>query len=116
MTMEAITPAYAPPEVFHRRPPTESGDVYSLAATLYALLSGRPPRWPETGTPNVADMFERLDDPIDRDPRRGRRVHGHLLAALASDADRPADGGPVPRPAERARRWAHRPPTGSRRW
>ena len=51
--MEAITPAYAPPEVFHRRPPTESGDVYSLAATLYALLSGHPPRWPETGTPDA---------------------------------------------------------------
>ena len=45
--MEAITPAYAPPEVFHRKPPTEFGDVYSLAATLYALLAGHPPRWPE---------------------------------------------------------------------
>jgi serine/threonine protein kinase len=29
-TLEAITPAYAPPEVFHRRPPTAAGDVYSL--------------------------------------------------------------------------------------
>ena len=46
-TLEAITPAYAPPEVFHRRPPTEAGDVYSLGATLYAVLCGRPPRWSE---------------------------------------------------------------------
>jgi serine/threonine protein kinase len=38
-----VTPAYAPPE-FGLRPATESGDVFSLAATLYALLAGRPPR------------------------------------------------------------------------
>ena len=36
------TPAYAPPE-FGMQPATESGDVFSLAATLYALLAGRPP-------------------------------------------------------------------------
>jgi serine/threonine protein kinase len=38
-----VTPAYAPPEAFDMQPATESGDVYSLAATLYALLAGRPP-------------------------------------------------------------------------
>jgi serine/threonine protein kinase len=38
-----VTPAYAPPE-FGMQPATESGDVFSLAATLYALLAGRPPR------------------------------------------------------------------------
>ena len=31
------------------QPATESGDVYSLAATLYALLAGHPPRWPTDG-------------------------------------------------------------------
>ncbi|HJY43356.1 MAG TPA: serine/threonine-protein kinase [Propionibacteriaceae bacterium] len=39
-----VTPAYAPPEAFGMQPATESGDVFSLAATLYALLAGRPPR------------------------------------------------------------------------
>ncbi|MGH8879629.1 MAG: serine/threonine-protein kinase, partial [Stackebrandtia sp.] len=33
----AMTPAYAPLETFHLRPSGEPGDVYSLAATLYAL-------------------------------------------------------------------------------
>jgi hypothetical protein len=90
-TLEAITPAYAPPEVFHRRPPTEAGDVYSLGATLYAVLCGRPPRWPETGTPNVVDMFERLDDPIDRIPGVDDEFMDTLLVALSSDpADRPS--------------------------
>jgi hypothetical protein len=39
-----ITPAYAPPEAFDMQPASEFGDVYSLAATLYALVAGRPPR------------------------------------------------------------------------
>jgi hypothetical protein len=37
------TSAYAPPEAFGTRPATEAGDVYSLAATLHALLAGRLP-------------------------------------------------------------------------
>jgi serine/threonine protein kinase len=90
-TLEAITPAYAPPEVFHRRPPTAAGDVYSLGATLYAVLSGRPPHWPENGTPNVLDVFERLEDPIDRIPGVDDEFMDALLAALAFDpADRPS--------------------------
>ena len=39
-----VSPAYAAPEALRRQPATEAGDVYSLAATLYALLAGRPPR------------------------------------------------------------------------
>ena len=34
---------YAPPEAFRMQPATESSDVFSLAATLYALLAGSPP-------------------------------------------------------------------------
>ena len=36
----AMTPAYAPLEVLRLQRPSESGDIYQLAATLYALLSG----------------------------------------------------------------------------
>ncbi len=90
-TLEAITPAYAPPEVFHRKPPTKAGDVYSLGATLYAMLSGRPPRWPDTGTPNIVAMFERLGEPIDRIPGVDDDFMDVLLAALASEPeDRPS--------------------------
>ena len=59
VTMEALTPAYAPPEMFHSHPATEFGDVYSLAATLYALLAGHPPRWPTDGhTPTLPELIE----------------------------------------------------------
>ncbi len=37
------SPAYAAPEVVAGRPPTPSSDVYSLGATLFYLLAGRPP-------------------------------------------------------------------------
>ncbi|GLW06568.1 hypothetical protein Misp01_16980 [Microtetraspora sp. NBRC 13810] len=54
VTRESLTPAFAPPEAFELSDPTPAGDVYSLSATLYALLSGRPPRFPPDGVVNVA--------------------------------------------------------------
>jgi hypothetical protein len=90
-TVEAITPAYAPPEVFAKKPLTEYADVYSLAATLYAVLSGRAPRWSETTeTPSIPEIIKRQKSPI-------RRIHGVdkafmdvLLNAMAeSPEDRP---------------------------
>ena len=53
-TLEVLTPAYAAPEMFWSRRPTPAVDVYGLSATLYALLSGRPPRWP-FGEANLTD-------------------------------------------------------------
>lgn len=88
--IEAITPAYAPPEVFHRKTPTEYGDVYSLAATLYALLAGHPPRWPGPAAPTVADMLERLSEPIERIPEVKQTFMDLLLSSLADEpTDRP---------------------------
>ncbi len=39
----AFTPEYTPPEILEGRPPEPSMDVYSLGATIYALLTGLPP-------------------------------------------------------------------------
>ena len=40
----AGTAGYAAPEVAMGQPPTPASDVFSLAATTFALLTGRPPR------------------------------------------------------------------------
>ncbi len=37
------TPYYMPPERLHREPEDERSDMYSLGATLYHALAGRPP-------------------------------------------------------------------------
>jgi serine/threonine protein kinase len=86
--IEAITPAYAPPEAFERRPPTEFGDVYSLAATLYALLSGQPPRWPEAGSPAIADVLARQHEPIKPIPHVSRPFMELLIHAMADEPTR----------------------------
>ncbi len=99
-TIEAITPAYAPPEVFRQEAPNEYGDVYALAATLYALLSGRAPRWSEiTGTPSVPEILERQRMPIRRIPGVDRAFMDLLLAGDGRHTGGSPHGGPLPRPA-----------------
>ena len=90
-TIEAITPAYAPPEVFRQQLLTEYADVYSLAATLYALLSGRPPRALEGKTPSIAEIIELQKEPIARIPGVDPKFMDQILAALADvPTDRPS--------------------------
>jgi hypothetical protein len=90
-TVEAITPAYAPPEVFAKKPLTEYADVYSLAATLYAVLSGRAPRWSDTTeTPSIPEIIQRQRTPIKRIPGVDKAFMDVLLNAMAADPeDRP---------------------------
>ena len=90
-TVEAITPAYAPPEVFAKKPVTEYADVYSLAATLYAVLSGHAPRWSETmEMPSIPEMVKRQKNPIKRLPGVDKAFMDVLLNAMAAEPeDRP---------------------------
>ncbi|PWD50982.1 kinase [Serinibacter arcticus] len=67
-TLEALTPAYAPPEVFTGGVPTTRSDVWSMGATVYAMLvGGAPRRRPDGGslplTEIVASLPERLPAP-----------------------------------------------------
>lgn len=64
ITMEMHTPAYSPPETFRSRPPTAAVDVYSLCATLYAMLSGQPPRWQRHRNASLATLMDLFDQPI----------------------------------------------------
>ncbi|MFI5955640.1 protein kinase [Cryptosporangium sp. NPDC051539] len=87
VTIEALTPAYAPPEVFRMEAPSPLGDQFSLGASLYALLAGRPPRWPETGTPSLATMVMILDDPIPDIPGVPPGLSAVLRRAMAPYAE-----------------------------
>ncbi|MGH2604509.1 MAG: protein kinase domain-containing protein, partial [Dehalococcoidia bacterium] len=64
ITLEVMTPAYAPPEAFRRHQPAPPGDVYALCATLYALLAGNPPRWQEQQPPGLLGLIELFAQPI----------------------------------------------------
>ncbi|MEJ2889502.1 serine/threonine-protein kinase [Actinomycetospora aeridis] len=51
---------YAPPEVLEARAPSPASDVWSLAAALVCLLSGRPPFVDEVGDGGAAALIARI--------------------------------------------------------
>ncbi|WP_188190527.1 serine/threonine-protein kinase [Nonomuraea sp. SYSU D8015] len=85
VTRESLTPSYAPPEAFDLAEPSPAGDVYALAATVYALLSGRPPRFPENGVPNLAMILALHRLPVPEIPGVPPALTAVLRQALASD-------------------------------
>ncbi|MEU9308418.1 serine/threonine-protein kinase [Streptomyces sp. NPDC048256] len=89
VTREALTPAYAPPEAFHMAEPTPAGDVYSLAATVYALLRGCPPHHPDDGTQlSLAELIVRHTWPYPALPGVPAALNSVLRHAVASDPAR----------------------------
>ncbi len=73
-----LTPAYAPPEAFGRQPATEFGDVFSLAATMYAGLAGVPPRDVASVPLKLDQLVKLAQRPIP--PLAG--VDGNLMSVL----------------------------------
>ncbi|HMJ76166.1 MAG TPA: serine/threonine-protein kinase [Iamia sp.] len=87
------TIGYAAPEVLSGEPATEQSDVYGLAATLHASLSGRAPFAGTEGEAMIARVGRVLTQPPP--DLRPLGIDPHLAsvleAALAKDpADRPA--------------------------
>ncbi len=80
-----MTPAYAPPEAFTASAATESGDVFSLAATLYALLAGHPPRRVEAAD-DLQAMVESATAPIAPLPGVNWFLMDALMGALSADS------------------------------
>ena len=71
------TPLYAAPEQIHKKDPTDAqSDVYSIAATLYFLLTGRAPF--QAGDDAMATMARIVSD----DPPAMRSVRPELPRAL----------------------------------
>ena len=103
-----VSPDWAPPEVLRGEPATEAGDVFSLAATLHALLAGSPSRPPgpvpgaspalvrvlldamaddPAARPSAATFFSQLARvPLHAPRHRGRGLRTPVLAAVAAGA------------------------------
>ncbi|MEV6243606.1 serine/threonine-protein kinase [Lentzea sp. NPDC051838] len=87
VTRDALSPSYAPPEAFAMAEPTPQADVYSLAATLYTLLAGKPPRpvpWPITSFDQLGEILRR---PVTAVPGVPAALHETLARALHPDAN-----------------------------
>jgi tRNA A-37 threonylcarbamoyl transferase component Bud32 len=86
VTREALTPAYASPESFRFEEPTAAADLYSLAATLYALLAGRPPRFPaDASSPSPAAILFLQTKPVQDVAGVPPELVGVLRQCLAAD-------------------------------
>ncbi|HEV2377514.1 MAG TPA: protein kinase [Streptosporangiaceae bacterium] len=85
-TREALTPAYAPPESFWSVEPTTATDIYSLAATMYALMAGRPPRFPADARPaSMASIMAMHEQPVEDIPGVPNSLVAILRQSLAAD-------------------------------
>jgi protein kinase-like protein len=83
---EALTPAYSSPETFRGEEPTVLADVYSLAATLYALLAGFPPYFtPGEKAPGFATLMRLHDEPVRDVPGAPPELMALLRAAMSPD-------------------------------
>jgi len=90
VTLEVLTPAYAPPEMFRHSPPSPAVDVYALCATLYAVMHGKPPRWQADRNPGLLTLMELFAEPIPELPGVPTRFLDLLRYGMANDpSDRP---------------------------
>ena len=95
VTLETMTPDFAPPEAFTLAAPSPRGDVWSMGAVLFALLTGRGPRRTADGAPqSLPEIINHLSVPMDTsDARIPEALRPLLDRALHPDpAQRYRDG------------------------
>lgn len=112
-TMSMGTAAYAPFEQFGKGQTDARSDIYSLAATLYHLLTGRPPTPATTPTsvrdynPKVSQETEKLiikcmSRDMDMRPRNATILEEELRRCLGEPYDPPLMEASQPAPATAA--------------
>lgn len=79
------TASYAAPELFRDEPATVRSDVYGLGATLYALLSGRPPHHDRFRNPSPAELLTRRSSSPERIDGVPDGLMNVLLRALSPE-------------------------------
>jgi len=85
------TPAYLAPEVARGAAPTSASDIWSLGATLFAALDGRPP-YDDRPQNNLALLTRIVTEPVPP-PRFAGRVRPVVEQMLSRDpGQRPAAG------------------------
>ena len=93
-SLDHFTPWHAPPEVLAGQAPTEQSDIYSLASTLFTVVTGRPPFAGPLGESLLS--FERrvLTPPIPAFPTATARPHCRPSSTTRSPAilRSPGDG------------------------
>jgi len=83
---DALTPAFAAPESFRGEAPTVRADIYALAATLYALLTGRPPTFGADGrVPSLITIMAMHHKPVDDVPGTPPEFMALLRRSLAEN-------------------------------
>jgi serine/threonine protein kinase len=85
ITLDVLTPAYAPPEMFRYAPPSPAADVYALCATLYALMRGRPARWRDDVNPSLVSLVDMFGEPIPDVPGAPPDLVALLRRGMAND-------------------------------
>ena len=91
VTLEVLTPAYAPPEMFRHSAPSPAVDVYALCATLYAIMRGKPPRWRDDRSPSLITLMVLFAEPIPDLPGVPHALMEVLRAGMVNDpAARPS--------------------------
>jgi tetratricopeptide (TPR) repeat protein len=85
---EPGTPAYQAPEIADGLPATSASDVYSLGATLFAIVEGQPPERGAAAGDRVAPLAAVLDELLARDPSRRPTAEAaqRLLGEFAGEA------------------------------
>lgn len=87
VTLECLTPDFAAPEAFMLAGPGPEGDVWSMGAVLFALLTGRGPRrGPDGVQRNLPEIVRSLDEPLNlNDPNIPELLLPVLSKAMAPD-------------------------------